>query len=118
MLKVFSNSGQVIPCLILPKLDIYRGYIILIICKFHIFAKNYFGSALGKDKFALKSNEPRRCFFCGSFLLFVFCLCHTEMSVSCSLLVTCSERADLLAFLCVMFSCVFVTSPFGVLGQV
>ena len=28
------------------------------------------------------------------------------------------ERADLLAFLNVMFSCVFVTFPLGVLGQV
>ena len=27
------------------------------------------------------------------------------------------ERADLLALLCVMFSCVFVTSPYGVWGQ-
>ena len=28
------------------------------------------------------------------------------------------ERADLLAFLCVVFSCVFVTFPFGVPGKV
>ena len=28
------------------------------------------------------------------------------------------ERAELLALLCVMFSCVFVTLLFGVLGQV
>ena len=40
------------------------------------------------------------------------------MSVSFSLVVTCWERADLLTFLYVMFSCVFVTFPFGVLGQV
>ena len=40
------------------------------------------------------------------------------MSVSCSLVVTCWERADLLAFLYVMFSCVFVTFSLGVLGQV
>ena len=40
------------------------------------------------------------------------------MSVSCSLLVTCLERADLLALLHVMFSCIFVTFPYGVLGQV
>ena len=34
---------------------------------------------------------PRRCFFCGSFLSFVFrvCLCLTVLSVPCSLLVTC-----------------------------
>ena len=33
-------------------------------------------------------------------------------------MVTCWERADLLAFLCVMFNCDFVTFPCGVLGQV
>ena len=33
-------------------------------------------------------------------------------------MVTCWERADLLALLCGMFSCVFVTFPYGVLGQV
>ena len=40
------------------------------------------------------------------------------MSVSCSLVVTCWERADLLVLLYVMLSCVFVTLRFGVLGQV
>ena len=40
------------------------------------------------------------------------------MSVSCSLVVTYWERADLLALLYMMFSCVFVTFPYGVLGQV
>ena len=43
------------------------------------------------------------------------CLCHTVMSVSCSLVVTCWETADLLAFL---YACVFVTFPFGTLYQV
>ena len=38
--------------------------------------------------------------------------------MSCSLLFTCWERADLLALLYEMFSCVFVTFPYGVLGQV
>ena len=38
--------------------------------------------------------------------------------VYCSLVVTCWERANLLALLYVMFSCVFVTFPSGVLGQV
>ena len=33
-------------------------------------------------------------------------------------MVTCWERAGPLALLCVMFSCVFVTFPCGVLGQV
>ena len=40
------------------------------------------------------------------------------MSVNCSLVVTCWERASLLARLCVMFCCVFVTFPCGVVGQV
>ena len=40
------------------------------------------------------------------------------MSVSCSLVITCLERADFLALLYVKLSCVFVTSPYGVLGQV
>ena len=33
-------------------------------------------------------------------------------------MVTCWDRADPLALLCVMFSCAFVTFPYGVIGQV
>ena len=44
-------------------------------------------------------------------------LCHTVMSGYCNLEVTCWERADLLAFLSVMSSFVFVTFAFCVLGQ-
>ena len=51
-------------------------------------------------------------------LVICVCLCHTAMSVSCSLVVTFWGRADLLALLYVMFPCVFVTFPYGVLGQV
>ena len=51
-------------------------------------------------------------------LVICVCLCHTAMSVSCSLVVIFWGRADLLAFLYVMFSCVYVTFPYGVLGQV
>ena len=40
------------------------------------------------------------------------------MSVSCSLVITWRERADLLTLLCVMFSCVFLTFSYGVRGQV
>ena len=63
---------------------------------------------------------PMRCLFCGTILLFVVCVClgHTVLSVSCSLVVTCWEIADLLALLYVMFSCVFDTFRYGVLGQV
>ena len=49
---------------------------------------------------------------------FVFRVCHVFLSVRCSLEVTCWERADLLALLCVMFYCVFVTFQCRVLGQV
>ena len=40
------------------------------------------------------------------------------MAVSFSLKVICWERAGLLAILYVMFSCVFVTFPYDILGQV
>ena len=53
---------------------------------------------------------PRRCFFCGLFLLFMFRVCHAAMSVYCSLVVTCWERANLLAHLCLVFSCVLSLS--------
>ena len=43
---------------------------------------------------------------------------HTVLSVPGSIVVTCWEWADLLTLLCVMFSCVFITFPYGVLGQV
>ena len=54
--------------------------------------------------------------FC--YFVFCVCLCHTVLSVSCSLVITCWERVDLLALLYVMFSCVFVTFLYGILGQV
>ena len=38
--------------------------------------------------------------------------------VPCSFEITCWERADLVALIRVMFYCVFVTFPYGVLGQV
>ena len=47
------------------------------------------------------------------------CVCHTVLSVSCSPVVISWERADLLALLYVIFSCVCVLFPYGiVLGQV
>ena len=48
----------------------------------------------------------------------MFRVCHVFLSVHCSLVVTCWERADLGAVLYVMFYCVIVTFPCGVLGQV
>ena len=52
-----------------------------------------------------------------SYLCFMF-VCHTVLSVPYNLVVICWERGDPLALLYVMFSCVFVTFPYGVLGQV
>ena len=43
---------------------------------------------------------PRCYFFCGSFVLFMSCVCQPFMSVHCCLVVTCWERADLLALVC------------------
>ena len=48
----------------------------------------------------------------------MFPVCHVFLSVHCGLVVTCWEIADLLALLCVMFCCVFVTFQSSVLGQV
>ena len=49
----------------------------------------------------------------------LYYLCFVFVMFSCLfLVVTCGERADLLALLYVIFYCVFVTFPCGVLGQV
>ena len=48
----------------------------------------------------------------------MFRVYHAFLSVRCSLVVTCWERAGLLALLYVMFYCVFVTFQCGVMGQV
>ena len=42
---------------------------------------------------------------------------HTFASVHCCLLATCWERADLLALVGDAY-CIFVTFPYGILGQV
>ena len=49
--------------------------------------------------------------------LFYFCIYHAFASAYCCLVVTCWERADLLA-LVLMLNCVIVTFPFGIQGQV
>ena len=46
------------------------------------------------------------------------CLCNIVFPISCSLVVTCLERADPLALMYVMFCCVLVTFPYDVLGLV
>ena len=45
------------------------------------------------------------------------CDCHALASVHCCLVVTCWERADLLALVCDVY-CGFVIFPCGILGQV
>ena len=51
--------------------------------------------------------------FCYIVFVLCVCLCHTVLSVSCSLMVTFWKRADRLALLYAIFSCIF-----DVLGQV
>ena len=53
------------------------------------------------------TERKMHCFFRGHSLLFVFHVCHTVLSVPCNLVVTYRERADLMSFLLVIFSCVF-----------
>ena len=50
-------------------------------------------------------------------MLFLYCVCHAFASAHCCLVVTCWERADLLALVCGVKLGVF-TFPFGILGQV
>ena len=46
-------------------------------------------------------------------MLFISCVCISRLFFA---VVTCWERADLLALVCDVY-CVFVTFPFGVLGK-
>ena len=50
-------------------------------------------------------------------IMFYVCFNSTVLFVPCSLVISCWERADLLALLCVIFPCVFVIFPYGVLSQ-
>ena len=50
-------------------------------------------------------------------MFFVSCVPHAFASVRCCFVVTCWERADLLA-LAGDVNCIFVTFPCGILGQV
>ena len=59
-----------------------------------------------------------RCFFCEFLFCVCVCLCDIVLSVSHSFVVTCWERTHFLALLYVMFSSVFVTIPYGILGPV
>ena len=48
-------------------------------------------------------------------MLFMSCVCHAFASVHCCPVVTCWERAELLALVCDVKLC-FVTLPHGILG--
>ena len=50
-------------------------------------------------------------------VFFVSCVSHTFASVHCCLVITSWERADLLALVGDVY-CIFVTFPYGILGQV
>ena len=50
-------------------------------------------------------------------MFFVSCVSHAFASVHCCLVHTCWERADLFALVGDVY-CIFVTFPFGILGQV
>ena len=50
-------------------------------------------------------------------MLFMSCVCHAFASVHCCIVITCRERADLLALVCGV-QWVFVTFPCGFLGHV
>ena len=58
-----------------------------------------------------------RYFFCESCVLLMSCVCHAFASVHCCLVVTCWERANLLALVW-MSNCDFVSFPCDILGQV
>ena len=67
--------------------------------------------------------DPRRCFLCGSFLLFLFLVSfiiyyiyYTVLFVPHSLVITFCER-PLDSLVCDVSLC-FLTSPYGVLGKV
>ena len=70
----------------------------------HIWTKGEVGASLNRFKPSSKIfllTVPRRCFFCGSFMLFLSCFVRFSCtSVNWCLVVTCWERADLLALVC------------------
>ena len=87
----------------------------------HIWTKGEVGAPLNWFKPAGKIfllTVPRRCFFYGSFMLFLSCFVMLSLTSVCWwLVVTCWERADLLALVCdvYLWRCHF---PIGILGQV
>ena len=84
----------------------------------HIWTKGKVGAPWNRFKPSSKISllsVPRQYFFCGSFVLFMSCVCHAFVSVLCYLVVTWRERGDLLALVCDVY-CDFVTFSFWYLG--
>ena len=70
----------------------------------HIRTKGEVGEPLNRFKPSSKIfllTVPMRCFFCGSFMLFLSCFVMLSCTSVCRcLVVTCWERADILALVC------------------
>ena len=81
----------------------------------HMWTKGEVGTPWNRLK--LSNKNFLLTFQCGSFVLFMSYVCHAFVSVHCCLVVTCWERADLLALVWDVY-CDFVTFSFGILGQV
>ena len=80
------------------------------------------GGGVPSNMFKPSSNFLLNCSKAVFLLWIIFCyLCFAfifVLRVPCSLVVTCWEIADFFALLFARFSCVFVTFPYDVLGQV
>ena len=72
-----------------------------------------------KPSFDNFANRSKAVLFVDLFCYFLYhvYLCYTILSVPCSLVIPCWDKADLLPLLHDVFSCVFVTFPYGILGQ-
>ena len=78
------------------------------------------GGALRVKLVPLNMFKPSRIFLLTVLLLWIifvifvsYLSCYAVLAVSCSLVVTCWKRVDLLALLYVAFSCIFVTFQYG-----
>ena len=60
---------------------------------------------------------PRWCFFCGSFLLFEFRVCLSQCLVFHAAVWSPAGKWLTSWLYYLMFPCIFVTFPYGVLGQ-
>ena len=83
----------------------------------HILAEGGVGALLNQIRSSSKIlllTVQRQCFFCGSFMLFLSCVCYAFACVC--LLMPCGRLLGKLSF--VMSNFVFVTFSCGILGQV